>query len=568
MDVDIFNCYMKASFLACLFSLVLARLELNPVSASPEEIPTEGVQGGDRKGYPGFAANLPWCPEGWYLYPQTNSCFRRPQKYQTLKHTAAQEFCRHEGGSLATVTGQELQNVLTKQAIDPSNSTLVWWMGYMLVPSVSGDVDKPAGSGGSNSNNTTTSSNMWQVQTEEQTGPEPLVDNSANIPTTVPEDLKGQPVVCIQLKLVYLEGFLKKWGWNLAQCDESVPFICKKTASKSCYDRKGHLVPEGDTFTPPGHDGCTQCTCLHGVPNICSIAGCAPPTCSRYENNPDECCQYTCLDADPTIPDSNDPSEPIMSENMRWVLTMITSFLLLGMMLFMVYRMRQKRIAYLRYRVQQLRDTQDGEFEPGSGPPPVPALDDLDGAIFREPPPPYSFFKDSNRIEMPPPYNVQQNASQRISRQEVNHNRDSRGSDQPDNVRLLPGSEPTTPSDISTISTLASPPPYNRCQSSDSMPVTPAAEMAPMLPILTATDQQQSATTSSTMPRSSPTRSPTRTLPPSSTHSSTRSPPRSSSRSSTQSPARSSTRSSSRSSSRSSTQSPIRSPTLGRNTTV
>lgn len=38
-----------------------------------------------------------------------------------------------------------------------------------------------------------------------------------------------------------------------------------------------------------------------------------------------------------------------MSENMRWVLTMITSFLLLGMMLFMVYRMRQKRIAYLRY---------------------------------------------------------------------------------------------------------------------------------------------------------------------------------------------------------------------------
>ena len=40
--------------------------------------------------------------------------------------------------------------------------------------------------------------------------------------------------------------------------------------------------------------------------------------------------------------------------------------------------------------VQQLRDTQEGDFEPGSGPPPVPALDDLDGAIFREPPPPYS----------------------------------------------------------------------------------------------------------------------------------------------------------------------------------
>lgn len=543
MDFEFLKWYMKAIFAACLFSLVLARMELNPVSASPGELPTPE---GDRKGYPGFAANLPWCPEGWYLYPQTNSCFRKPQKYNTLKHTAAQEFCRHEGGSLATVTGQELQDVLTKQATDPSNSTLVWWMGYMLVPSVSGDVDKPAGTDGSNSNNsnnTTAATTMWQVQTEEQTGPEPLLDNSANIPTTVPEDLKGQPVVCIQLKLVYIEGFLKKWGWNLAQCDESVPFICKKTASKSCYDRKGHLIPEGHTFTPPGHDGCTQCTCLHGVPNICSIAGCAPPTCSKFENNPDECCQYTCLEGDPTIPGNNEPTEPIMSENMRWVLTMITSFLLLGMMLFMVYRMRQKRIAYLRYRVQQLRDTQEGDFEPGSGPPPVPALDDLDGAIFREPPPPYSFFKDCNRIEMPPPYNGQQNASQRSGRQEINHNRDSRGSDQPDDVRLLPGSEPTTPSDISTISTLASPPPYDRCRSSDSMPMTPA-ETCPMLPTINtthratspqqssptrrATSPQQSSPTRSTMPRSSPTRSQTR----------------------------------------SSRQSPVRSPTLVRNTTV
>lgn len=52
---------------------------------------------------------------------------------------------------------------------------------------------------------------------------------------------------------------------------------------------------------------------------------------------------------------------------------------------------------------------------------------------------------------MPPPYNGQQNASQRSGRQEINHNRDSRGSDQPDDVRLLPGSEPTTPSDISKI---------------------------------------------------------------------------------------------------------------------
>ena len=38
-----------------------------------------------------------------------------------------------------------------------------------------------------------------------------------------------------------------------------------------------------------------------------------------------------------------------VTDNMRWVLTMLTSFILLGMMLFMVYRMRQKRMAYLRY---------------------------------------------------------------------------------------------------------------------------------------------------------------------------------------------------------------------------
>lgn len=475
-------------------------MEVNPATDSPPiETHTKLV---DPNGFPRFP-DQPWCPEGWSLYLQTDSCFRKPQKYHTLKHTAAQEFCRREGGSLATVTRQELQHVLlthTMQAIDGNNSTLVVWVGYMLVPSDGGNPEIPSGSN---------HSTMWQVTIEEHNGPMPLIDDSADIPTTVPEDLKGQPVVCIQLKLIYVEGFLKKWGWNLAQCDETVPFICKKTASRSCYDRKGNIIPEGQSFTPPGHDACTQCICLHGVPNICSIAGCAPPNCSKYENDPEQCCMYRCLTDDPNIPSDNDTPEPLMSENMRWVLTMITSFLLLGMMLFMVYRMRQKRIAYLRYRVQQLRDTQDGDFEPGSGPPPVPALDDIDGAIFREPPPPYSFFKDTNRIEMPPPYNVQQNASQRMSRHEVNHNRDSRGSDQPDDVRLLPGSEPTTPSDISTISTLASPPPYPRCQSTDSTPMTPP-ESTPMLKPFSSTSHSSAPSSSSQPSSSSPLSSPSR----------------------------------------------------------
>ncbi|XP_071476821.1 integral membrane protein DGCR2/IDD-like [Diadema antillarum] len=486
MEFEAFKLCVIGTFSACLFSVTLARMELQPASPSPEVGHTPQLERI-------FGDQQPWCPKGWYLYPGTNSCFGTPQRaYRSLKHTAAQESCRAEGGALATVSRQELEHVMKRQRprLDARNHTLVLWVGYVLVRVEGND---PEGRNGSNSIIT------WQVRTEEATtGPEPLLDNSANIPTSVPEELKRERVVCIQLKLVYVDGILARSYWNLARCNDSVPFICKKGASQSCYDWKNRLIPEGQSFTPPGRDSCTVCTCLQGVPNICSIANCAPPACQNYQPKPDKCCQYTCLDnGDPNMPpNGGDSSDAIMSENMRWVLTMITSFLLLIMMLFMVYRMRQKRIAYLRYQVQQLRDGQEGEFEPGSGPPPAPAVDEADGHIFREPPPPYSFFKDNNCIEMPPPYHVQQNTAQRICRQDVNHNRDSRGSDQPDNVMLLTGSEPTTPSDISTISTLASPPPYNHCQSVESAPMTPP-ESTPMLrPINTRHSSQPSSSSS------------------------------------------------------------------------
>ena len=65
--------------------------------------------------------------------------------------------------------------------------------------------------------------------------------------------------------------------------------------SRSCTDRNGLSVPEGETFFPYEHDPCHNCLCNEGSPVACKSVMCKPPPCKTYESVPDACCQYTCI---------------------------------------------------------------------------------------------------------------------------------------------------------------------------------------------------------------------------------------------------------------------------------
>ncbi|CAN7984773.1 unnamed protein product [Ixodes hexagonus] len=200
--------------------------------------------------------------------------------------------------------------------------------------------------------------------------------------------------------------------------DVALP-VPPQEGGSSCVDRLGGLVGHGDRYTPRGKDPCERCTCQRGRPDSCSITSCYPPAqCqSPYLRGSGECCDYACNGTTLGSPDGTDVLSAT-NLGLRLVASTVTSFLILALLLFMIHRLRKRRLLVMIRRLNGCRAAVDLEDACLAR---QLALDDQGGflvgrehltmglgGLCPDPPPPYSFWKPPEAYvppgEAPPPY--------------------------------------------------------------------------------------------------------------------------------------------------------------------
>nr|XP_033812464.1 integral membrane protein DGCR2/IDD isoform X2 [Geotrypetes seraphini] len=337
------------------------------------------------------------CPTGWYHHEGSASCYK--VYFNGENYWDAVQTCQKVNGSLATFsTDQELKFILAQEweleelAFGRKDQQR-FWVGYQFVitdrnHSVQGH---------------------WEVayrgSSEVFLPPVPIFGTAMS---------ENENVLCAQLQCFHFptlryHGF---HSWYAENCYEKSAFLCKR--SQTCVDIKDNIVDEGYYFTPKGDDPCLSCTCHNGEPEMCLAALCKRPQgCQQYQKDPKECCKFTCLDQDgSSLFDS-------MASGMRLIISCISSFLILSLLLFMVHRLRQRR----RERIESLiganlhhfnlgRRMPGFDYGPhgfGTGLTPLHLSDDGEGGAFHfhEPPPPYTAYKYpdiQHPSDPPPPY--------------------------------------------------------------------------------------------------------------------------------------------------------------------
>lgn len=337
------------------------------------------------------------CPSGWHHYEKTASCYKvylRKENYWQ-----AVETCQRVNGSLATfVTNEELQFILRIEVDFDENvcerkDQCNFWVGYQYVIT----------------NQSHSLEGRWEV----------AYKGSLQV-FLPPEGLTGfvevgstqESVFCAQLQRFQNKNINEHGlhSWHAENCYQQYPFLCKRR--QTCVDIKDNVVSEGNYFTPKGDDPCLSCTCHDGEPEMCVAALCdRPQGCTHFRKDPKECCKFTCLDPDgSSLFDS-------MASGMRLIVSCISSFLILSLLLFMVHRLRQRR----RERIETLiggnlhhfnlgRRVAGFDYGPdafGTGLTPLHLSDDGEGGAFhfQEPPPPYAAYKypDIQHPDDPPP---------------------------------------------------------------------------------------------------------------------------------------------------------------------
>ncbi|XP_067834220.1 integral membrane protein DGCR2/IDD isoform X3 [Heptranchias perlo] len=355
------------------------------------------------------------CPTGWHHYEGTASCYR--VYLNSENYWDAVQTCQRVNGSLATfTTDQELRFILAEEW-DLEERSLSrkdqrrFWVGYQYMIT---------------NRSSTSLEGQWEVAYKSSSTEVFLPPEKVPIfGMTISEQ---ENVLCAQLQCFHFPS-LRHHGlhsWYAENCNEKSAFLCKRSKEKSrrsgdsylvsgqtCVDIKDNVVDEGKYFTPKGNDPCLSCTCHNGEPEMCVAALCERPQgCQHYEKDPKECCKFTCLDPDGSgIFDS-------MASGMRLIVSCISSFLILSLLLFMVHRLRQRR----RERIESLiggnlhhfnlaRSRMPGfDYGPdslGSGLTPLHLSDDGEGGAFHfhDPPPPYTAYKypDIQHPDDPPP---------------------------------------------------------------------------------------------------------------------------------------------------------------------
>ncbi|XP_039627798.1 integral membrane protein DGCR2/IDD isoform X1 [Polypterus senegalus] len=367
------------------------------------------------------------CPTGWHHYEGTASCYR--VYLNAENYWDAVQTCQRVNGSLATfATDQELRFILGEEW-DLEERTFGrrdqrrLWVGYLYVIT----------------NRSHSLEGRWEVAYKGSTEVFFPPEKVPIFGTTMPDH---ENVLCAQLQCFRFPTIRNNGlhSWYAEYCYEKSAFLCKRRNisnhegkkgrenknssvrvkkkskpmqhSQTCVDIKDNIVDEGYYFTPKGDDPCLSCTCHNGEPEMCVAALCERPQgCQHYRKDPKECCKFTCLD-----PDGNSLFDS-MASGMRLIVSCISSFLILSLLLFMVHRLRQRR----RERIESLiggnlhhfnlgRRMPGFDYGPdgfGTGLTPLHLSDDGEGGAFHfhDPPPPYTAFKypDIQHPDDPPP---------------------------------------------------------------------------------------------------------------------------------------------------------------------
>ncbi|CAH1801820.1 unnamed protein product [Owenia fusiformis] len=198
------------------------------------------------------------------------------------------------------------------------------------------------------------------------------------------------------------------------------PVFAALTGLNNCQDWKGDWIKEGEYYIPKKNDLCMSCLCNQGHPTMCKSVSCSPPDCATMLQPVEgECCKFICI-APPrhpndvkengtgyggdVHPETNVDAVNTTDLGLRLVASTVTSFLVLALLLFMVHRLRQRRMLVMMRRLNAETRSEDDAVAYVSG------YDDVQIGIefppYEEPPPPYSPPKppDDTHGEAPPPY--------------------------------------------------------------------------------------------------------------------------------------------------------------------
>ncbi|CAL1543642.1 unnamed protein product, partial [Lymnaea stagnalis] len=130
--------------------------------------------------------------------------------------------------------------------------------------------------------------------------------------------------------------------------------VADDSKSTGCYDWQGKFVSVNEKYVPHKSDMCTQCICEKHFPIRCVAVACSPPqSCAKPELVKGACCEYVCINdgvstgenaTDNGSNNKKDEGESITNLSLRLIASTVTSFLVLALLLFMVHRLRQRRL--------------------------------------------------------------------------------------------------------------------------------------------------------------------------------------------------------------------------------
>ncbi|CAH1232790.1 DGCR2 [Branchiostoma lanceolatum] len=351
------------------------------------------------------------CPEGWYFHARVGSCYKAFQTKTT--YSQAQETCQRLGSYLATISSDnELRFIIEHKWEDLLVQSLIldgiyqkFWMGYHYV--------------------TQNNVSFWRVTNNQAEANSDF--NFIQSFNPVLMSTQHGDMLCGQLQYLRNELFGDPllWSWYAINCENKSAFLCKKDLAKmKCINSKGQKVADGQVFTPQGHDACMTCTCHMGEAQMCITAQCdRPQKCTSYQMSPDKCCEFTCMDPNENNNSNNyNGSKLSMTHGMRLVVSCLSSFLILSLLLFMVYRLRQRRLEAIYGANQYGRRNRASRHVRRTRtniipahlfrPPPLSPSADLHVTLppYDDPPPPYSAVKPGPPVtpgdKPPPPYDM------------------------------------------------------------------------------------------------------------------------------------------------------------------